>query len=189
MKEEIKLKDKKTGDILNLDTPICFVANGYAWEFDSVKELTNACGDMEENEEPETFWYISPTGTPIKSTTSIYDPLEIHLMKRIGNYFEREEDAEKAVEKLRAWKRLKDKGLHVTTFYVEDGSLVIRAKTHNSSGAENWEDLDLLFSQEKGITEEKTFNADEDIDWRFGDDDDMPTNAEINDLTDMGYGG
>jgi hypothetical protein len=31
-------------------------------------------------------------------------------MKSIGNYFESKEEAEKAVEKLKAWKRLKDKG-------------------------------------------------------------------------------
>ena len=30
-------------------------------------------------------------------------------MKEIGNYFETREEAEKAVEKLKAWKRLKDK--------------------------------------------------------------------------------
>lgn len=30
--------------------------------------------------------------------------------KEIGNYFETKEEAEKAVEKLKAWKRLKDKG-------------------------------------------------------------------------------
>ena len=30
--------------------------------------------------------------------------------KSIGNYFETEKEAEKAVERLRAWKRMKDKG-------------------------------------------------------------------------------
>lgn len=154
MKEEIKLKDKETGDILNLDTPICFVANGYAWEFDSIKYLTNACEDMEENEEHEYFWYVSPTGTPIKSTTSIYDPLEIHLMKRIGNYFESEEDAEKAVEKCIAWTRLKDNcGISFSRLNRDKKGRPVsinlefnnEGRTTFDEAVQNVEDLTLLF--------------------------------------------
>lgn len=47
MTKKIKLKNKETGEILNLDTPICFVANGYSWEFGSIKELMKVCEDME----------------------------------------------------------------------------------------------------------------------------------------------
>ena len=53
MKKKIKLKDKETGETLNLDTPICFVANGCSWEFDSIKELMNVCEDTEGNEKPK----------------------------------------------------------------------------------------------------------------------------------------
>ncbi len=49
MTKKIKLKDKKTGEILNLDTPICFVANEYSWEFESIKELVETLEDVEDN--------------------------------------------------------------------------------------------------------------------------------------------
>ena len=63
--------------------------------------------------------------------------------------FTTSEEAKKAMDKLKAWVRLKDEGLHVTTYYVEDGFLGIRATTCNSSIAENWEDIDSLLGGEE----------------------------------------
>lgn len=113
-----------------------------------VEQADGLISDMNYNpepkEEPKDYWWIrSGMGDICEATDGV--SCHDNFRKSIGNCFETKEEAEKAVEKLKAWKRLKDKGLHVTTFYVEDGSLVIRAKAHNSSGAENWEDLDLLF--------------------------------------------
>lgn len=51
MTEKIKLKDKETGEILNLKTPICFVANGYSWEFDSIKDLIETLEDVEDEKD------------------------------------------------------------------------------------------------------------------------------------------
>lgn len=100
----------------------------------------------EYHEEPLVYYAINEFGTIESYPVGCISDED---RKLIGDYFETKRDAEEALEKLKAWKRLKDKGLHVTTFYVEDGSLVIRAKAHNSSGAENWEDLSLVFGGEE----------------------------------------
>lgn len=179
----MKLINKKTGEIvefagctakgMRLFLRFDDLNGSFKFEVGSLAELLNA--GWEDYQESETFWYISPTGTPIKSEVSIYDPLEIHLMKKIGNYFESEEDADDAVAKLEAWKRLKDRGFKFTGYLSGDGAEVDRiyAEFPYVDGPTD-KDLDLLFSQD-----------DDDDD----DDDYEPTNAEINDLTDMGYGG
>lgn len=70
-------------------------------------------------------------------------------MKQIGNYFKTKEEAEKAVEKLKAWKRLKDKGFRFTGWDRHpdfDGDYRITA-------SDEWncddKDLDLLFGVEE----------------------------------------
>ena len=62
-------------------------------------------------EEPKKFWYIEGDGDIHSIRTELCDELEIHTMKQIGNYFDSREEAELAVRKLKAWKRLKDKGV------------------------------------------------------------------------------
>lgn len=59
-------------------------------------------------EEPKEHWYISADGdVRSKPERQFCDPV---YMKIIGNYFESEEEAKRAVEELKAFKRLKDKG-------------------------------------------------------------------------------
>ena len=73
--------------------------------------------EWEDYEEPETYYYISDC-VNIESLTNDHGynlPEEIwhkaiERRKEIGNYFETKEEAEKAVEKLKAWVRLKAKG-------------------------------------------------------------------------------
>lgn len=144
----MKLQNKKTGQvgnfIINKDHFEC-VDLDYMPEYRNLAELNAEWEDYEEPKFIRDYWFIDSCGGINKQEADILGANR----REIGNYFESEEEAEKAVEKLKAWKRLKDKGLHVTTFYVEDGSLVIRAKAHNSSGAENWEDLSLVFGGEE----------------------------------------
>ena len=144
----MKLQNKKTGEIWTLTnrnegtSAVLWVSNGSQTHvIESIEELANNFEDYEEPKFIRDYWFIDSCGGINKQEADILGANR----REIGNYFETEEEAEKAVERLCAWKRLKDKGLHVTTFYVEDGSLVIRAKAHNSSGAENWEDLNLVF--------------------------------------------
>ena len=77
--------------------------------------------------------------------------LIINNNKSIGNYFDTREDAELAVRKLKAWKRLKDKGFRFEGWDNTDHSTI-----HNFSlfvAIENLEiinkDLDLLFGGEE----------------------------------------
>lgn len=67
----------------------------------------------------------------------------------IGNYFETEEQAEKAVEKLKAWKRLKDKGFKITGImneYINVGTLydIQPLRTARNIGFNKSEDLEWL---------------------------------------------
>lgn len=90
---KVKCKAKKGGEHL-----FCFA---------SIKEFTDL---FEDYEEPKEVCFIDYDGGIIpfiKREETTTD----RLMKSIGNYFETKEEAEKAVEKLKAWKRLKDKGI------------------------------------------------------------------------------
>lgn len=78
--------------------------------YDNLKTFAN---DWEDYEEPKTFWYIRCSGEVYEDESdSSTEHGEKH--KQIGNYFGTEEQAEKAVERLRAWKRLKDNGFEFT---------------------------------------------------------------------------
>lgn len=105
--ELMLLKNKKTGEIKEF---ALFDGNelqgGVTLEI-LTKEWEDAPG------EPKDFWFIDPE---ILIACESTDPLlcdkkvAIETMKQIGNYFDTREEAEKAVEKLKAFKRLKDKG-------------------------------------------------------------------------------
>ena len=81
--------------------------------------------------------------------------------KEIGNYFETKEEAEKAVEKLKAWKRLKDLGFEFigkTLEYKENkdfGSVFFQTEENKSirdtydDVVDFYDDLDLLFGGEE----------------------------------------
>lgn len=59
-------------------------------------------------EEPKEYWFVSDNGY-ICSCIDDGDSWDEHR-KEVGNYFSSREEAEKAVEKLKAVKRLRDKG-------------------------------------------------------------------------------
>lgn len=93
----MKLRNKKTGEInlgdLHLD------------DFDSLVELND---EWEDYEEPKEYWFISDRGEIFHTE----DNMSIDEKRKFfGNYFDTREEAEKAVEKLKAVKRLKDKSI------------------------------------------------------------------------------
>lgn len=111
----------------------------------------------EDCEEPKEYWCIDWAGG-INHITVLDDVDEYEENKKeIGNYFETREEAEKAVEKLKAWKRLKDKGFRLTgySYYDWNGdewphisfSYPNFGDLFNDS--ETVADLDLLFSGEE----------------------------------------
>ena len=87
-------------------------------KYDSIKDFTDHWEDAPE--EPKGFWMINILG--IVEYTHGLPENEVEMMKAIGNYFETKEKAEKAVEKLKAWKRLKDKGFRFKGWSGASGS-------------------------------------------------------------------
>lgn len=107
----MKLRNKKTGKILKLQ-----IHNIGGKEYNSLAEINEEWEDYEETEE---YYCIDWTEPGIYRTT--YEGEWDDFNKEIGNYFSSREEAEKAVEKLKAWKRLKDKGFRFDGWTIDDG--------------------------------------------------------------------
>ena len=147
----MKLRNKKTGEILDLGSFIIKNPNRINCEsimnYDSLSELNE---DWEDYEEQQSYWYYDTTSNDVEET---YALVSVEKDKEIGNYFETKEEAEKAVEKFKAWKRLKDKGFRFHEWYKPDGCEPFICIETNISKEDvyNWElykDLDLLFGGE-----------------------------------------
>lgn len=143
----MKLRNKKTGEIIE-KYPYSFVINSgeQIRQYDSLGELY---AEWEDYEEPKTFFTIYYDGTISEFKDG--DDEQIRDMKSIGNYFDTREEAEKAVEKLKAVKRLKDKGFRFLGYYHRLGE----TKSKGEIGFEmvdyegTKQDLDLLFGGEE----------------------------------------
>ena len=94
----MKLKNKKTGEIIDIKDAL-----RDSYDYPNHYLISS---DWEDYEEPKVYWFINSLG-------EIICPYNPRLLpkgsKEIGNYFETKEEAEQAVEKLKAWKRLKDR--------------------------------------------------------------------------------
>ena len=166
----MKLRNKKTGDIKEV------IVGGYPvsgktkmWEvsemdaneeigyktlgtYTSLAELNE---EWEDYEEPKEYWCITGRGN-LHYLQDMTDENDMEH-KVIGNYFETKEEAEKAVEKLKAWKRLKDKGFKFECWY--GGSRIIRFRIDSLDkeddrlphliDGDTANDLELLFGGEE----------------------------------------
>ena len=144
----MKLKNKKTGEILEKreDEQIIIPliddeGDWYEEGFNSLNELNE---EWEDYEEPKEFWWINYNGGISHAEIGTMDRTAI---KQIGNYFSSREEAEKAVEKLKAVKRLKDKGFRFDNWKNDNkkclGDFVIFS--HIKDLTDIIVDLDLLF--------------------------------------------
>lgn len=144
----MKVRNKKTGEIQEWDAVGLIDHNRISdvWvECDSIARLNE---DWEDYEEPKAY-YIGRCGT-IEEFDPTKDVALTEMLKEIGNYFETKEDAEKAVEKLKAWKRLKDKGFRFEYYEVYQSVLdeCVTAHIHvtiNANEVDLKDELDLLF--------------------------------------------
>ena len=165
----MKLRNKKTGEIVenayireshdfyNKRTIAVFVRDGnrpperVSTGYESLAELNE---EWEDYEEPlKEYWYIDADGKLICEPSDDKCKFDNNC-REIGNYFETKEEAELAVRKLKAWKRLKDKGFRFEWWKEADNRLQYNTITFNRF-VYNYEDreqlrkdLDLLFCTE-----------------------------------------
>ena len=97
-------------------------------------------------EEISGFWCIGDMGNIEYATVSRKGIIGAY--KRIGNYFETREEAKRAVRKLEAWKRLKDKGFRFTGW---NGTMTGRGIEYEAGKYyEKWgDDMNLIFEDEE----------------------------------------
>lgn len=160
----MKLRNKKTGKIVRVEflsnwqtddgTEIGFreCNTNVVYSYNSLAELN---AEWEDYEEPKDFWSITMYGGRTH-VNQVNEP-NISDLEEIGNCFNTKEDAEDAIDKLKAWKRLRHKGFRFTEWYNPDGCepfIVIETNLDNDD-VENKElekDLDLLFGGENENT-------------------------------------
>ena len=145
----MKLKNKKTGEIVEFLGEFHRKDGKPTFVSDSSYTLEKLCEEWEDV--PEEWWFIDNDGL-VNRVTSYDRRIQMHRdCKEFGNYFETKEEAEKAVEKLKAWKRLKDKGIKVIGWHwVQFGKGDIEIVLDNvSPNGEHFKDIDLLFSEVK----------------------------------------
>lgn len=156
----MKLRNRKTGEIvefryLQSDHVAPLVLTTYEndkpemYSYTSLAELNAEWCDVEE--EPKEHWHIRD-GEVYRS--EIGPCIKTEKRKEIGNYFETEEEAEKAAEKLKAWKRLKDKGFRFNNWDLdaddEDVNVLLSSDSYKGNKVYDFaNDLDLLFGGEE----------------------------------------
>lgn len=103
----MKLQNEETGQVENFcidKDQICSCDRAFV--YDSLAQLQEA--GWKDYEEPREFWFIDPGVSGNVASLEFYSDETRENMKKIGFDFDTKEEAEKAVEKLKAWKRLKD---------------------------------------------------------------------------------
>lgn len=148
----MKLRNKKTGEIGKLlklqdDDDLEVMTDNKCYRY---KTLAEVAEHWEDYEEPKgKYWFMDNCGD-IHETPYTGDDLDKNR-KLIGNYFETREEAERAVEKLKAWKRLKDKGVRIVKRSHGYYGGEMFWKCPNGTGVSDKQirkDLDLLFGGE-----------------------------------------
>ena len=155
----MKLRNKKTGEIKRVEfladyqtddgTEIGFrVCDSLdVYSYNSLAELNE---EWEDYEEPKRHWIIDTMNDRVED----FD-VPMTFNESIGNYFETEEEAEKAVEKLKAWKRLKDGGITFKNWTINQTGTIDCFATWGDNIPPSrkdifvQEDLDLLFGGEE----------------------------------------
>lgn len=154
----MRLRNKKTGEVVEPVGISCI--NGryfirfedergvFKYECRSLAQLNEEWEDYEEPKECE-YWYIEADGQILQCHKPKFINHLLDKQKAISNYFETKEEAEKAVEKLKAYKRLKEKGFRFFNNKTigEYGNVSYRLNYPATTVEEK--DLDLLFSEVK----------------------------------------
>ena len=148
----MKLQNKKTGEIVQLSVKCENGGELRTFDLNTNTDKPITLAELNEEwkdyEEPKEYWCIDWTGGVNHITVlDDVDPYEENK-KEIGNYFETKEEAEKAVEKLKAWKRLKDKGFKFNDWHPDVGIMFLLYNSElEKESAQS--DIDLLFGGEE----------------------------------------
>lgn len=161
----MKLRNKKTGMIVDLvegyikdsyygqkiEIKPVAISNKEGYMYDSLAELNK---EWEDYKEPKEFWHITSRGNFKRGNFNFVEDIGGEgdkERKQIGNYFETREEAEKAVEKLKAFKRLKDGGFKFVELrapnYGSSDIMTIKALCPWTS--KNIDDLRICFGGEE----------------------------------------
>lgn len=156
----IQLRNKKSGKIATLvvDGALKYV-QAFAVEDDSMerlgeyKTLAELNAEWEDApEEPKEHWAIDQFGEPIN--VSSLSRLQLEKLHRLGNDFPSENATMKAVERLRAWQRIKEDLGSLHWQDEKDGQFSVWGQFYGNMLANDAilnihrKDLDLLFGGE-----------------------------------------
>ena len=151
----MKLKNKKTGVIgeLNFESNKEYHFTVVTEDPSDVciyKSLDKLGEEWEDYKEPKDYWWISPVDTDVVHCVEDAKDEMDQYNKEVGNYFETRVEAEKAVEKLKAWKRLKDKGFRFVGRTIRDLTITYSFDNYDEPDIPQMnKDLDLLFGGEE----------------------------------------
>ena len=136
----MKLRNKKTGEIVILIDHI----------FDQYNSFSEVNEEWEDYEEPKEYWCIDWTGGVNHITLLDGSDTYEENKKEIGNYFKTKEEAEKAVEKLKAWKRLRDNGFKFDYESWKNSPLDEIAYHYDLEKMESvYKDLEIILKEEE----------------------------------------
>lgn len=146
----MKLKNKKTGEIKELKDIMSDMIDNHI-----VPTLIAIETEWEDYEESEEHWFIRDNNLSVGYSPAFNNAV-VKYRKEIGNYFKTKEEAEKAVEKLKAWKLLKDEcNIKFNGIIRDDRAMLKGVKLsydrHNvtfDKGQECMDALHLLFGDE-----------------------------------------
>jgi len=142
-----KLRHKGTGEIISSKELLTdeFITDLFSKDFNYFHSKLEKIFDVWEVYEEPTYWYIYADHVFENKCDGVMED----MFKANGNYFKTKEEAEKAVEKLKAWKRLKDNSFRFVDLRFEYDELggTIKFKTNLYDGIND--DLDLLFGGEE----------------------------------------
>lgn len=102
----MKVRNKKTGEVVEGGFILTFYDGIAGTPKKSLAELNEEWEDVPE--ESKEYWYLDSCGDILRD--HIDGGWVDKYRKQIGNFFGTEEEANRAVEKLKTFRRLKDKG-------------------------------------------------------------------------------
>ena len=158
----MKIRNKNTGEtgyllLINWNEPELIVMDENGVQLGKYSSLVEFNKEWKDYEEPKEHYFISDLGEVQKEGKSYINDITPEKLEKIGNYFESKEEAEKAVEKLKAWKRMKETKMHFNDYHYElkniDALALVTYKLEIEvdgfayEGLE--EDLELLFGGEE----------------------------------------